>query len=121
MTGKDVLPEKGLLDKAATMKRFEYSPVGKELKAQTGIAKKWYQKLDNPYESKKILTKEKPSHKPNLIYDRKYSFYSYYSINIFYSLYLTPKYPILFSFYSELNKFNDLNPRKGCTHTKKTA
>ena len=34
-SSKDVLPEKGLLEKAATIKRFEYSPLGKELKAQT--------------------------------------------------------------------------------------
>ena len=42
LTGKDVLPEKGLLEKA-TMKRFKYSPLGKKLKAQTDIAKKQYQ------------------------------------------------------------------------------
>ena len=30
LTSKDVLPEKDLLGKAATMKRFEYSPLGKE-------------------------------------------------------------------------------------------
>ena len=35
LTGKDVLPETDLLEKATTMKRFEYSPLGKELKAQT--------------------------------------------------------------------------------------
>ena len=33
--GKDVLPEKDLLQKAATMKRLEYSPLGKDLKNQT--------------------------------------------------------------------------------------
>ena len=33
LTGKDVLPEKELLEKATTIKRFEYSPLGKELKA----------------------------------------------------------------------------------------
>ena len=32
MTSKDVLPEKDLLEIAATMKKFEYSPLGKELK-----------------------------------------------------------------------------------------
>ena len=47
LTGKDVLPEKYLLEKAATMKRFEYSPLGKKLKAQPDISKKQYQKLDN--------------------------------------------------------------------------
>ena len=39
LTGKDVLPEKDLLEKAATMKRFEDSPLCKELKSQTDIAK----------------------------------------------------------------------------------
>ena len=29
LTGRDVLPEKDLLKKVATMKRFEYSPLGK--------------------------------------------------------------------------------------------
>ena len=33
LTGKDILPEKNLLEKAASLKRFEYSPSGKELKA----------------------------------------------------------------------------------------
>ena len=40
LTGKDVLPEKDLLEKAATMKIFEYLPLGKELKAPTDIGKK---------------------------------------------------------------------------------
>ena len=31
LTGKDVLPEKDLPEKAATIKRFEYFPLGKEL------------------------------------------------------------------------------------------
>ena len=40
LTGNDVLPQKDLLEKAATMKRFEYSPLGKELKKQTSVAEK---------------------------------------------------------------------------------
>ena len=40
LTGKDVLPEKDLSEKAATMKIFEYLPLGKELKAPTDIGKK---------------------------------------------------------------------------------
>ena len=32
LTSKDVLPEKELLEKAATIKRFEYSLLSKELK-----------------------------------------------------------------------------------------
>ena len=39
LTGQEVLLEKRLLEKAATIKRFEYSPLGSELKKQTDIAK----------------------------------------------------------------------------------
>ena len=34
-------------EKAATIRRFEYSPLGIELKKQTDIAKKQYQKFDD--------------------------------------------------------------------------
>ena len=34
-----------MLEKAATIKRFEYSPLGSELKKQTGIAKGQYKLL----------------------------------------------------------------------------
>ena len=34
--------QKDLLGKAATIKRFEYSPLSKELKKQTIVAEKWY-------------------------------------------------------------------------------
>ena len=40
LMSKDVLPERDLLEKDTTMKRFEYSPLGKELKTKTDIAKK---------------------------------------------------------------------------------
>ena len=53
MTGKDVLPEKYLLEKAAAWKRFEYSPLGKELKTQTSAAEEQCQKLDKIFESNK--------------------------------------------------------------------
>ena len=42
MTGEDVLPEKGLLGKTATIKIFEYSPLGSKFKKQTDIAKVQY-------------------------------------------------------------------------------
>ena len=38
-TGKDVLLEKDWLEKAAAIKRFEYSPLGKELKKQKSCRK----------------------------------------------------------------------------------
>ena len=39
LTGKDVLPEKGLLEKAATIKKSEYLSLGRELIKKTYIAK----------------------------------------------------------------------------------
>ena len=42
----EFLTGKGQLEKAATIKRFEYSPLGSELKKQTDIAKKQYQGLE---------------------------------------------------------------------------
>ena len=34
-------------EKAAALKRFEYSPLGKELKKQTGVAKEKYQEFES--------------------------------------------------------------------------
>ena len=45
--------KKDLLEKAAGLKRFEYSPLRKELKSQTSAAEKQYQKLDKVFESNK--------------------------------------------------------------------
>ena len=50
MNGKDVLPEKYLLEKAARTERFEYLPLGYDLKRQTDITAKQYQGLDKVYE-----------------------------------------------------------------------
>ena len=57
LTGNNVLPKKDLLEKAEVIKRFEYFLLGKELKAQTGIAKKQYKNLDNTCEFQ-IIKKE---------------------------------------------------------------
>ena len=43
LTGKDVLLEKEMLQKAVTIKSFEYVALDTELKKQTEIAKKQYQ------------------------------------------------------------------------------
>ena len=58
MTGKDVLLEKDLLEKAATRKRFEYSPLGKKLKHQTDIAKEQYHRLEDTFEFVQIIKKK---------------------------------------------------------------
>ena len=99
LTGKDVLPEKGLLEKAATIKRFQYSSLGNELKKQTDIAKKEYQGLDTIYECDKKEddeTNRKPTikkySKSNLIYSSKHSFYKYYNIKRFNSHAFESKY-----------------------------
>ena len=43
LTGKSILSERDLLEKAAALKSFEYSPLGKELKKQTSVAEKYCQ------------------------------------------------------------------------------
>ena len=73
MTEKDVLPRKDLLEKAAAVRKFEYFPLGKELKKQTSVAEKQYHKLDNAFESnkkKEDKTKNKRnSAKSDLVYN----------------------------------------------------
>ena len=75
--------------------------IGKELKAQTDIAKKHYQKSDDTFEFDKIIKKGKPAFKK---YNRSslISFYLYYNSKKFNSLSLTSKYPFLFWFYSRV-------------------
>ena len=53
LTGKDVLPEKDLLEKTAALKRFEYSPIGSELEKQTSVGEKQYQGLNKLFQSDK--------------------------------------------------------------------
>ena len=48
------LLEKDLVEKAATTKIIEYSPLGKELKAYTDISRKPYQAWDKIYETNKL-------------------------------------------------------------------
>ena len=62
LTGNNVLPKKDLLEKAEVIKRFEYFLLGKELKAQTDIAKKQYKNLDNTCELQ-IIKKEEATFK----------------------------------------------------------
>ena len=124
MTSKDVLPEKELLDKAASMKRFEYWPLGKELKVQTDIAKKQYKKLDDTFEFDKIIKKEKPTlenySKSNLIRSSKHSFYKYYhDSKKIDKLSLKSKYSFLLEFSKHLNKFKKVKIQKRRTEKKK--
>ena len=116
-TGKEVLAEKDLLKNATTMKRFEYLPLGKELKAQIDNAKKQYQKLDDTCEFNKTIKKEKPTlqnySKSDLIYHSNYRFFKYYrDIKKFDNLSLKSKYSFLEEFSNDLNKFNKLKTLK---------
>ena len=64
------------------MKRFEDSLISKKLKAQSDIAKKQYQKLDDTDEFVRIKNEIPTIQKykrTNLIYDNRHSFYEYYN------------------------------------------
>ena len=50
LIGEDVLSKRGIFKKTATIKRFEYSPLGRELKKQTDIVVKQHQGLNKVYE-----------------------------------------------------------------------
>ena len=98
------------------MKRFEYSPLGKEL---TEIAKKQFQGLDKAFISNKdnknvnesLIKKRKKYNKSNLIYN-KLSFYSYSDNKKFGSLSFKSKYSNLLSFYDDLQKLIKMKPIK---------
>ena len=99
------MPKKYLLEKAATLKRFEYSPLNKESKAQTDIAKKQYQKWeDTPKFNKMIIRKVEKYTKSNLIYNNKHIFYKSYSHSKnFDNLSLKSKYSFLVEFFKAKN------------------
>ena len=119
MADQDFIPEKNLPEKAAAIKRFEYSSLGKELEAQTDIAKKQYQGLDKAFISNKdnknvnesFFKKEKKKYKSNLIYN-KLSFYSYNDDKKFDSLSFKSKYFYLLRFYNDLQKLVKMKPVK---------
>ena len=76
-----------MLEKAAAMKRFQYSPLGKEVKKQTSVAEKQYQEIDkifNHDEKEEPITikKEEPlkTDESSLVYDSKYIFSNYRNV-----------------------------------------
>ena len=74
------------------------------------IAKKQYQKLNDTYECDKIIKKEE---KPTV----STGFKDVIVLKIL-IVSLTSKYSILLSFYSNLNKFNNVNPQQESTKEK---
>ena len=88
MTVEEVLPEQTSKEKVATVKRFEYSLLGYQLKKQIDIAKTQYQGLDNAFKfNKKECDKTINEHekkpilkrynKSDLLYNGKHIFYKY--------------------------------------------
>ena len=80
MIGKDNLHEKDLLEKAAALKIFEYSSLGKELKKQTSVAERHYQKLESNKKEEKIKRSRANS---NLVCDNYFTFYKYHNTKEF--------------------------------------
>ena len=81
LTGKDVLPKKDLLGKAAAIKIVEYFPLDTELKAQASAAEKQYLTLGEVFEPNK---KEQKSHaKSTLVYSKSFTLYKYYNTEEF--------------------------------------
>ena len=120
LTGKDVLREKELLEKAVAIKRFEYSLLGSELKKQASFTEQKYQGLNKlfKYDKKEkepvSIKKETPAiiSASKLMYGSKYSFGDYKNVRKYSDLSFTTKYHKLLSFYhrfNEFRKFNSLN------------
>ena len=76
-----------MLEKAAAIKRFKYSQLGKGLKKQTSVAEKQWQKLVNAFKSNKkeeFKTKSKRTRaKSNLVYNNQFTFYEYHEAKKF--------------------------------------
>ena len=76
-----MLLDEDLLEKAATIKRFEYSPLASQLKIHIDIAKMQYQRFDKVYEFDVRINRidRQPTlekyNKLDLIYNANDSFY----------------------------------------------
>ena len=58
LTAKDVLSEKNLLRKAAAIKKFEYSPLGKALEKQANVIKKQTEVINKKEDKRNKLLKQ---------------------------------------------------------------
>ena len=126
LTEKDVLPEKDLLQKAVALKRFEYSPLGKELKTQASAAEKKFQGLNkhfNPEKEEKPVTIKKKKkeiiNESKIVYDNKYSFSSFKNVRQYSNISLESKYDIFLLFYHLLNELRSLILQKEQTKIRK--
>ena len=115
LTSKSVLPEKYFLEKAAALKRFEYSSLVSEFKKQTSVAEKHYQGLSKLFESDKneepvTIKKKTAITSESKLMHGKFSLRDYSNIRNYYNLSFTTKYDKLLSFYHRLNEFRNLVP-----------
>ena len=108
LTGKEVLPEKRPSEKAATVKRFEYSPLGNKLKKQTGIAEKTVLRI----------RQGRKYNKSDLTYNGKHSFYKYYDVKKIGKLFFKSKYSFLVDLFNHLDKFSRLRTKEKTTGKK---
>ena len=90
---EDVLTEEGLLEKANTIKRFEYLPLCIELKRQTDIVSKQYRELNkfskfHKKEGVETINKEERDDdgKTQQYHNSNHSFYKYHNIKNIYNL-----------------------------------
>ena len=129
VTSEDFLPEKGQLGKAATIKRFEYLPLGSELKKHNHIAVKQYQRLNKVYEfdknkdHKKINKNDKiPTittyNRSDLICNSNHRFYKYWNIKKLDNLFFLNR-SVLVKICDGLIFFHRLDPKNKCTKTRK--
>ena len=119
MNCKDVSPKKDLPEKTATMKRFEYSPLGKELKEQTSVAEKQCQSFDkviNHDEKEKPvkIEKERPltTDELSLFYKNKYSFIEFKNVGKYMDDSIVSRYNYLALFKEQLEEFKRFIPQK---------
>ena len=124
---------KDLIEKAAAIKIFEYSPLGKELKKYTSAADKQYQGLNKffkPYEEEEpvVIKKGEPvtiqkestiTGESKLLYDSKHSFSNCKNVTKYYDLSFITKDEQLPLFYHGLTEFRNLVPRAVKTKIKK--
>ena len=108
MTGKEVLPGKRPSEKAARVKRFEYSPLGNKLKKQTGIAEKTILRI----------RQGRKYNKSDLTYNGKHSFYKYYDVKRIGKLFFKSKYSFLVDLFNHLDKFSRLRTKEKTTGKK---
>ena len=119
MNCKDVSPKKDLPEKTATMKRFEYSRLGKELKEQTSVAEKQCQSFDkviNHDEKEKPvkIEKERPltTDELSLFYKNKYSFIEFKNVGKYMDDSIVSRYNYLALFKEQLEEFKRFIPQK---------